>query len=126
MLPVGRRSPRPRSASHLASGRSAERKARLYYLVRGYRILATNERVGRSEIDLIVRRGSELVFCEVKMRSRSDFGRSVEMVSREQEDRVRSAAARWLSARPRLAGLHVSFEIVGIDGRRIERIRDAF
>jgi putative endonuclease len=94
--------------------------------MRGYRILATNAHVGRSEIDLIVRRGSNLVFCEVKMRSRRDFGRPVEMVSREQEDRLRRAATRWLSARPRLAGLRVSFEIIGIEGTRIERIRDAF
>lgn len=83
-------------------------------------------RVGRSEIDLIVRRGSALIFCEVKARSRTDFGRAVEMVTRDQEERLRYAATRWLSQQPRLERLRVSFEIVGVQDRRIERIRDAF
>jgi putative endonuclease len=85
-----------------------------------------NVRVGRSEIDLIVRRGSNLVFCEVKMRSRVDFGEPVEMVDAEKRRRLRRAAAQWLAARPRLARLDVSFEIVGVHGRRICRLRRAF
>ncbi len=62
-------------------------------------------RVGRSEIDLIVRRGTRLIFCEVKMRSRLDFGHPVEMVDEEKEDRLRRAASLWLAANPRHAGL---------------------
>jgi putative endonuclease len=88
--------------------------------------LAANARVGRYELDLIVRRGSRLVVCEVKMRSRLDFGNPVEMVTLEKEERVRRAASLWLAARPELAGLEVSFDIIGVHGRRIERITDAF
>jgi putative endonuclease len=82
--------------------------------------------VGRSEIDLIVRRGSRVVFCEVKMRSRLDFGHPVEMVNLEKQRRLRRAASLWLAARPNLAGLEVSFDIVGVHGRRIDRIPGAF
>jgi putative endonuclease len=82
--------------------------------------------VGRSEIDLIVRRGSRVVFCEVKMRSRLDFGDPVEMVNAEKQRRLRRAASLWLAARPNLARLEISFDIVGVHGRRIERIPSAF
>jgi len=85
-----------------------------------------NVRVGRSEIDLIVRRGSNVVFCEVKTRSRLDFGDPVEMVHAEQRRRLRRAAAAWLAAQPRMTRFDVSFEILGMHGRRIRRIRRAF
>jgi len=82
--------------------------------------------VGRSEIDLIVRRGSRVVFCEVKMRSRLDFGGPLEMVGREQQERLRSAAFLWRAGRPELAGLRSSFDVIGIHGRRLERLESAF
>ena len=67
-----------------------------------------------------------MIFCEVKMRSRVDFGYPVEMVDREKRERLRRAASLWLGRRPDLAGLDVSFEIIGIHGRQIERIPSAF
>jgi Holliday junction resolvase-like predicted endonuclease len=67
-----------------------------------------------------------VIFCEVKMRSRLDFGDPVEMVDREKRTRLRRAAALWLARRPDLVGLDISFEIIGIHGRRIVRIPCAF
>jgi putative endonuclease len=126
VLPLRRRGSRAHRASHLAAGEAAERRVRIYYRTRGYRILASNARVGRSEIDLIVRRGSHVIFCEVKMRSRLDFGDPVEMVDREKQRRLRCAASLWLARRPDLAGLSISFDIVGVHGRQIDRIPGAF
>ena len=60
------------------------------------------------------------------MRSRLDFGDPVEMVNPEKQRRLRRAASLWLARRPELRGLAVSFEIVGVHGRRIDRIRNAF
>ena len=45
------------------------------------------------------------------------------MVDAEKRRRLRRAAAAWLSTRPRLAGLAVSFEILGIHGRAIRDAR---
>jgi Holliday junction resolvase-like predicted endonuclease len=67
-----------------------------------------------------------LIFCEVKMRSRLDFGRPVEMVDEEQEDRLRRAASLWLAANPRHAGLETSFDIIGVHGGRLERFESVF
>ena len=85
-----------------------------------------NARAGRNELDLVVRRGSRIIFCEVKMRSRLDFGHPVEMVNREKQRRVRRAASLWLASRPELSGLEISFDIIGVHGSRITRIPDAF
>jgi len=48
-------------------GKHAELRAAWWYRVRGYRLLARNEWVGGYELDLVVRRGRRLVFCELKV-----------------------------------------------------------
>ncbi len=60
------------------------------------------------------------------MRSRLDFGDPVEMVNAEKQRRVRQAASVWLAAHPELAGLEITFDIIGVHGKRIERIPAAF
>ena len=126
MLPLRRRGAGAGRPSNVAAGRSAERRARRYYRLRGYTILGANVRAGGNELDLVVRRGSQLVFCEVKMRSRSDFGDAIEVVGPEKQRRLRHAADCWLAIHPELEELEMSFDIVGIDAGGIERVRDAF
>ena len=94
---------------------------RLYFRLRGYRILAANAWAGGNEIDLVVRRGRRLLFCEVKAKSSDRFGHPLEAVTPEKERRVRRAADAWLAARPDLDGLEVELEAVAVRGRRIER-----
>ena len=105
---------------------AAERRAAWFYRLRGYRVLAANAWAVGNEIDLIVRRGQRLVFCEVKSKGGSRFGDPLEMVTEEKQRRVRRAAEAWLAARPELEGLDVSFEIVADRGGRLERVLDAF
>jgi putative endonuclease len=112
--------------STFEAGRAAERRARWYYRLRGYRILAANARGGRNELDLVLRRGERLVFCEVKAKSGEGFGHPFEMVGPEKQRRVRRAAQAWLAAHPELGGLRLSFEVVGLRGARLERLKDAF
>jgi putative endonuclease len=99
-----------------------ERIAARHYRLRGYRILAANVRAGGHELDLIARRGSRLVFVEVKERSRDGYGGPVAAVNREKRRRVRRAAAAWLQAHPETAALEVSFEVAAITGRTLERL----
>ncbi|MGH3104490.1 MAG: YraN family protein [Gaiellaceae bacterium] len=104
----------------------AERRAAWHYRLRGYRILATNAWAGGNELDVVARRGSRLVFCEVKGKSDDRFGDPGEMVGPEKQRRVRRAAETWLAARPELAGLEVRFDIVAERAGRLERIAGAF
>jgi putative endonuclease len=102
-------------------GPDAERRVRLHYRLRGYRILAVNAWAGRYELDLVVRRGRRLVFCEVKARSGPVYGDPWEAVGAEKARRIGQAAEAWLAARPELADLDVCIEVVAVRGREIER-----
>ena len=99
-----------------------ERVALRHYRFRGYRLLAANARVGRFELDLVLRRGDRVLVVEVKEKSGTAFGHPLEMIDDEKARRVRAAAAGWLAAHPELAGLDVTFEAAGVHGRRVERV----
>jgi putative endonuclease len=105
-----------------APGRRAELRATLHYLLHGYRVLGRNVWAGGNEIDLIVRRGRRLVFCEVKSKAGPRHGDPLEMVGPQKLDRLTRAAATWLAAHGELDSLDVSFEVVALRGHRLERV----
>ena len=105
---------------------SSESRARRHYRLRGYRILGTNVWIGGYELDLVVRRGRALVFCEVKGKSGDGFGDPLEMVDAEKIRRVRQAAAAWLAANPKHAGCAVRFDVVADRDGRLDRLSAAF
>jgi putative endonuclease len=102
---------------------SGERRARWHYRLRGYRIIGTNVRAGRNELDLIVRRGRELTFVEVKERRGSGFGGAIGAVDAEKRRRVRRAAQVWLSRNPQEPSVRVGFEVIAVDQGRLTRVR---
>jgi putative endonuclease len=99
-----------------------ERVALRHYRFRGYRLLAANARVGRYELDLVLRRGRRVLVVEVKEKGGDAFGHPFEMIDDEKARHVRRAAAGWLAARPELVGLDVEFEAAGVRGHRVERV----
>ena len=103
------------------SGARAERRVRLHYRLRGYGILDANVRAGGNELDIVLRRGRTLVFCEVKMRSADGFGDPWEAVGAEKQRRLRRAAEAFLARNPALRALEVAFEVAAVRGRRVER-----
>jgi len=110
----------------LRSGKRAEQRAVWWYRVRGYRILATNAWVAGYELDIVVRRGRRLIFCEVKEKLGEGFGDPLEMVDDEKQRRLRLAAEAWLARHPETAGLQVSFDVIAIRGGQLERVAQAF
>lgn len=104
---------------------AGERRALWHYRLRGFRIVGTNVRAGRNEIDLIVRRGRDLTFVEVKERSGSGFGGAVGAVDREKRHRVRQAARVWLTRNPQPSHVRVGFEVVAVEQGRLARISTA-
>lgn len=100
---------------------SGERRALWHYRLRGYRIVGTNVRAGRNELDLIVRRGHTLLFVEVKQRSGPGFGGGLGAVDAEKRRRVRRAAQAWLVRNPQRRSVQIGFEVVAVEGRRLER-----
>jgi putative endonuclease len=107
-------------------GADAERRARRYYRLRGYRILETNAWAGGRELDVVARRGRRLVFCEVKAKLGEGFGGPAEMVGEEKQRRLSQAAEAWLARHPELAGLEVRFDVVAVTPKGLVRVADAF
>jgi putative endonuclease len=109
-----------------AVGSAAEARARWYYRLRGYRILASNAWAGGYELDLVVRRGSTLVFCEVKEKAHDRYGDPLDMVDPEKQRRIGRAAESWLAQHPEAADLEVRFDVVSVRGRRVECLVNAW
>jgi len=107
-------------------GSGAERRAVWWYRLRGYRVLDTNAWAAGYELDVVVRRGRRLVFCEVKEKASDRFGGPLEMVDAEKRRRLRLAGDAWLGRHPEADGLRVSFDVVAVEGRRLTRIAEAF
>jgi len=108
------------------SGAEAERRARRFYRLRGYRILAENAWAAGHELDLIARRGRLLVFCEVKGKNSDAYGDPAAMVGPEKQRRLRRAAEAWLAVHPEVADLEVSFQVIAVRNGKLDRLVDAF
>jgi putative endonuclease len=96
------------------------------YRLRGFRVLDENAWAAGYELDLVVRRGRTVVFCEVKAKSGAELGDPLEMVSLEKVRRLRRAAETWLAAHPELAGCEVRFDVAAAREGRSERVANAF
>jgi putative endonuclease len=98
-------------------GRAAEEAAARYLQRQGWRLVDRNVRIGRGELDLIVRRGPVLAFVEVKARRSSTAGAPEDAVTPRKRRQVARLAGLWLAARPwALTGVtDVRFDIVAVD-----------
>ena len=112
-----------------ALGAQGEALAAQWYEDNGYEILDRNWRRREGEVDLIVRQGKTVVFCEVKTRSSDRFGTGAESVLEAKQRRIRRLAARWLSELTPASGrrrVEVRFDVVSITAGRVEVIENAF
>jgi len=96
---------------------------------RGYEVVGAGFRARRGEIDLLCRRGRDLVVVEVKTRSSDSFGSPAEAVGSRKRRALMAAAAEYRL----LAGWRgaIRFAIVGLTlrpdgGLDAELIEDAF
>lgn len=95
----------------------------------GYRILARNVRVERSELDIVASRDRLVIFCEVRTRSSSALMDPAESIDRGKIARVRRAAAGWLASQQlHFAEIRFDAASVLLEGEtpRITYYEDAF
>ena len=104
-------------------GREAETLAAQYLERCGLRLVERNFRVRGGEIDLICRDGKTLVFVEVRLRSRSDFGGAVASITASKRRRIVLAAQHYLLGK---ADCACRFDCVLSDGGQLEWIKNAF
>ena len=120
-----KRGSRQRSSTR-AIGTRAERRALRHYRLRGYRVLATNVWIGGYELDLVLRRGRTIVFCEVKAKSGAERGDPLEMVTPEKVRRLRRSAEAWFAATPDAVGCEARFDAAAEREGKLEILSDAF
>ena len=104
---------------------SGEDVAAAWYLSQGYELIARNWRCRTGELDLIVRRGAEIVFCEVKSRATTLFGAPAEAVNHDKRQRIRHLAARWIEE-SRIRPAQIRFDVAAVLGDELEVIEGAF
>jgi putative endonuclease len=94
-------------------GVMGEDAAAAWYRARGFDVVDRNWRVREGEIDLVLRRGRTIVFCEVKTRSSDRFAVPVEAVTLTKQRRLRALAARWFAEHPSMRG-EVRFDVASV------------
>jgi putative endonuclease len=80
---------------------------------RGFSICGRNVQVGRLELDVIARRGSLVVVCEVRSRARARPVFPSETISGKKLARVRRATAMWLR-REKLGRVHSRIDAAAV------------
>lgn len=127
--------PGSRTGHRQRLGARGEQLAADWYVARGYRLVARNWRCREGELDLVVARDGELVFCEVKTRSSDRFGTPAEAVTPAKQRRLRVLAARFLAAAEGAegagagsarAGRGIRFDVAAVTGGRVDVIEAAF
>lgn len=110
-----------------AIGEAAETLARQRLEAAGLRLRDANFRARRGEIDLVMEaRDGQIVFVEVRYRSRPDYGGGVASVDARKRQRLIHAARAYLHCH-RLDQRPARFDVVAVDGHdRIQWIEAAF
>ena len=112
------------------SGALGEKIAVKHLTGLGYKVLDTNFRCQKGEIDIIARDGDYLVFVEVRTKTGSGFGTPEESVTSAKKEKLISLALVYLQTHSRLPPLWridvVAVEL-GKEGKpsRIELIQNA-
>jgi putative endonuclease len=110
-------------------GARGEDRAADWYHAAGYDVVARNWRCAEGELDLVVGRPGELVFCEVKTRASDRFGVPAEAVTIAKQRRLRTLAARFLANHTIDAGVaarSIRFDVVAVSGTTVDVIEAAF
>ncbi len=106
-------------------GRAGERKAAKFLKKEGYKILEKNYKSHFGEIDLIVQKGDETVFVEVKTRTSIEFGYGSEAVNAKKRDKYYLIASEYLQIKHK-TDFPCRFDVIEINDGEINHIQNAF
>jgi putative endonuclease len=108
-----------------AAGLRAERLAADHLRTLGFRVLETNYTCKGGEIDLVCEDGDTLVFVEVRLRTRNDFGGAAASITARKRARMAAAASLYLARLSRTPPCRFDAVLLDkIDISRIEWLKD--
>lgn len=120
-----RQSRKARGLTNYLAGHAAEASVARHYEDRGIAICARNWRGTTGEIDLIGRRGDEVIFVEVKQSQTHDMAAS--HISQAQIGRIFATVDEFLAGEPKGLLTDVRIDLALVDGQgRIDVVENAF
>ena len=115
-------------AEHNKKGVEGEQIAQKYLSNLDYKILETNWRFQKAEVDIIAKEHNFLVFVEVKCRSSNIFGDPQTFVSEKKQMLFKDAAEGYLELKD--LDYEIRFDIISVilssQKAKIEHFKDAF
>ena len=119
----------PSDQSKHARGRWGEDRACQQLRRAGYTVVDRNwrspERYVLGELDIVASLDDVLVFCEVKARRQHTFGGAASAVDERKQEQIRRLADSWLRSHA-VDYECVRFDVIAIDGVRLEHLESAF
>ena len=111
-----------------ARGRFGEELAATHLVQQGLIVLDRNWRCDIGELDIVAREGDQLVVCEVKTRSSTQFGDPLEAVTSAKAERLRRLAGRWVAVHDVRAS-EIRIDVIGVllggESPQIQHVRGA-
>ena len=96
-------------------GKWAEQTALNLLQKQNYVWVTSNYHSRGGEVDLIVKRGQELVFVEVKARTIGNYGQACEMVTRTKQKKIIKTAMRFLQRYPSYQDFYCRIDVICFD-----------
>ncbi len=110
-------------------GLAGELEAMAYLTSCGWQVEAHRFRLGRHDVDLVVRRGRMVAFVEVKTRRSTEFGTGIESIGWRKQRSIARTASLWALRHGR-AGDEYRFDVVQVQWQTgnwvVEHVEDAF
>ena len=115
-------------AKHNKLGKEGELIAFMFLQKENFRILKTNWRYQKAEVDIIAQKDDFLVFVEVKTRGSKKFGKPEEAIDNKKIALYKDAVEGYLKQSP--SQKEIRFDVISIviakDGTQIDYFQDAF
>lgn len=107
-------------------GAAAEAIAASYLARHGLRVLERNWRIRGGELDLVCQEGETLIFVEVRLRTRNDYGGAAESITLAKRRRLMLAARHYLAGKPEVPCRFDAVLLDDLDEDHLEWLKNAF
>jgi putative endonuclease len=111
-------------------GKAAEETASHFLQMKGLKLIMQNYTCHFGEIDIIMRDKDDIVFVEVRSRSRKEYGLACETINKNKQKKLIKSALYFLQGKKWLDKVNGRFDIVAIqfvsDKPELEWIKNAF
>jgi putative endonuclease len=95
-------------------GAAAEAEARAFLERHRFNFIAANYRCRRGEIDLVMQQDTLLVFVEVRLRNRQDFGGAAASVTKSKQQKIIASAESFLHHHPEFSHCNCRFDVLAL------------